>query len=205
MRLFVAGPEPDELRRCAEEGLCEGVAVLGTEAMDPSPSARARLAALGGAFAGPILIEIAGFVDGFVDGSGDVAALGRALGELGPHFAARIPFAAGSAAIFEACKAAGIKTNAFACATPDEAVAAGRAGATWVSPVMTGPVAGATPGADYDLFRKTRALLKAFELGTELVVGPMGDASAVFDSSLMGAHVTLASPVVLRGIAARRG
>jgi transaldolase len=205
LRLFGAGREPDELRRCAEEGLldglCEGVAVLGTAAMDPSPSARARLAALGRAFAGPILVEIGGFGDT----SGDAADLGRSLGALGPHFAARIPFAAGGAATFRACKAAGLKTNAFACATPDEAVAAGRAGATWVSPVLTGPVAGAAVGADYDLFRKTRALLKAFELGTDLLVGPLGDVSSIFDSTLMGAHVTLATPAVLRDIAARRG
>jgi transaldolase len=201
MKFFVAGPEPDELRRCAEEGLCEGVAVLGTEAMDPSPSARARLAALGAAFSGPILVEIGVLVDTF----DDAVALGRSLEALGPHFAARIPFAAGGAATFKACKAAGIKTNAFACATPDDAMAAGRAGATWVSPRLGGPVAGATVGADYDLFRKTRALLKAFELGTELLVGPLGDVSSVFDSSLMGAHGTLASPAVLRGIAARRG
>jgi hypothetical protein len=199
MKLFAAGPEPAELQRCAEEGLCEGAAVLGGGALDPSGEARGRLAALGRACAGPVLVEVA---------LGDeaalaAAALGRALAQLGPQFAARLPFSAG-AATFAACKAAGVKTNAYACATTEEALAAGRAGASWVSPALTGAAPGAASGADYDRLRKTRALLKSFGLGTELLLGPLRDEGAVFDATVMGAGVILASPAVLRAVAARR-
>jgi hypothetical protein len=196
MKLFAAGPEPAELQRCAEEGLCEGLVVLGPAAMDATPEARERLGALGRSFAGPILVEVAAV--------GDAPALGRALASLGPQFAARVPFAAGGAATFAACKTAGVKTNACACATTEEAVAAGRAGAAWVSPALSAPNPGTASGADYDAIRKTRGLLKAFELTTQLLVGPLRDASAVFEVTMRGAQATIVSPAVLRALAARR-
>src|SRR5262249_55220411 len=103
------------------------------------PARRAALAALGRAFAGPILVEVAAAPPG---ATLDVAALGRELAALGPQFAARIPVSAGGPATLAACQAAGVKTNAVGCATPEDAVAAARAGATWVSPALTGQVPG---------------------------------------------------------------
>jgi hypothetical protein len=196
MKLFAAGPEPAELQRCAEDGLCAGVVVLGPGAMDTAPEARERLATLGRAFAGPILVEVAA-----VD---DAASLGRVLAALGPQFAARVPFAAGGAATFAACKTASVKTNAFGCATTEDAVAAGRAGAAWVSPTLSAPIPGLASDADHDAFRKTRGLLKAFDLATQLLVGPLRDANGVLEATLMGAHATLVTPTVLRALAARR-
>jgi transaldolase len=196
MKLFAAGSDPAELRRCAEEGVCDGVAVLGAAALEASSGEREPLLALGRAGAGPILVEVAAV--------GEARAIGRSLGALGPRFAARIPFAAGGAAAFAACKAAGVATNAFGCATMDEALAAARAGASWVSLALTGPAEGTTSGADHSAFRKTRALLRTLGLRAELLVGPLRDESVLFDSTVMGAHAALVGPAVLRQIASRR-
>jgi transaldolase len=195
MKLYAAGAEPAELRRCAQEGLCEGVVVQG--ALAATNEGRAALADLGQSFAGPILVESGGAVE-------EAAALGRILTELGPQFAARLPFAASGVATLAAFKLAGVRTNAVGCTTPEEALAAARAGASWVSPALTAPIVGTASGADFDVIRKTRSLLKAFELPTLLLVGPLRDASPLFDVTFMGAHATLASPAVLREIAARR-
>jgi len=185
MKVFAAGADPAELRRCLEDGLCEGVVVLG----GLPPEALESVVALGAAGAGPVLVE--------VPAAGDAAALG-------PRFAARVPFAAGGAATFAACRAAGVAANAVGCATADEALAAARAGATWVSPALTGPTPGTVSGADYDLIRKTRALLRTFGQRAELLVGPLGDEGALFDVTVMGAHGVLMGPEVLRRMAARR-
>jgi hypothetical protein len=184
MKVFAAGADPAELRRCVEDGLCEGVVLLG-DATGLSPEG---VAALGRAGTGPILVEVAS--------AGDAAALG-------PRFAARIPFAAG-AATFAACKAAGVASNAVGCATADEGLAAARAGATWVSPALSGQSPGTASGADHDLIRKTRALLRTFGQRAELLVGPLGDEGVLFDVTVMGAHAVLAGPELLRRMAARR-
>jgi hypothetical protein len=195
MKLFAAGSDPAELRRCAEEGLCDGVAVLGAGAFETSPGAREGLAALGRAGAGPVLVE--------VGAASEAVGVGRELAALGPRFAVRIPFPAGTAT-FAACKAAGVATNAFGCATTDEALAAARAGASWVSLALTGPAPGTASDADYDVFRKTRALFRVFGLRAELLVGPLRDESVLFDSTIMRAHAALVGPALLRRIAARR-
>jgi transaldolase len=192
MKLFAAGADPAELQRCVEDGLCQGVALLGDAGSDPSPEGRARLVALGRAEGGPILVDVAAPRDA------------AALAALGPRFAARIPFAAGGAATFAACKAAGVAANAVGCGTADEALAAARAGATWVSPALTGPVPGTPNGADHDLVRKTRGLFRTFGVRAELLVGPLRDEGVLLDSTLMGAHAALVGPEVLRRLAARR-
>ncbi|HVU51643.1 MAG TPA: hypothetical protein VHL80_13200 [Polyangia bacterium] len=76
MKLFAAGADPAELRRCVEDGLCEGAALLG--ALDSSPEGQARLVALGQVGAGPILVDVAA--------PGEPAA----LASLGSRFAARV-------------------------------------------------------------------------------------------------------------------
>jgi len=73
-----------------------------------------------------------------------------------------------------------------------------------VSPALTGPTPGTVSGADYDLIRKTRALLRTFGQRAELLVGPLGDEGALFDVTVMGAHGVLMGPEVLRRMAARR-
>jgi hypothetical protein len=180
MKLFAAGTEPAELERCAADGLCEGVVVLEAGALSASTDGREQLAALGRACAGPVIVE--------------VAADATALAALGPQFAASVPFAAGGAEAIRACRAAGVEVSAGACASADEMVSAARAGARWVSPA----------GSDYGLLRKTRGLLRALGLRTELLVGPLRDAGVLFDSTIMGAHVALMSPSSLRALAARR-
>jgi transaldolase len=191
MKLFAAGPEPAELAGCAADGLCEGLVVLGAGAAEPSPEARERLRALAVAGAGPVLVEVASAGDG------------AALAALGPRFAARLPFAAGGVDAIRACLSVGVETNAVGCTTPEEAVAAARAGAAWVSLPLTGAAPGVATAADHDLVRKTRALLKALGLRAQLLAGPLRDVSVLFDSTLLGAEIALVSPAILRRIAAR--
>jgi transaldolase len=175
MKLFATGPDLAELARCLADGLCQGVVV-------PTGAPEAALAALGGAGAGPVLVEVVG--------SRDVVARARAVATLGPQYAARIPFEAGGAATFKSCKAAGLRAAAFACATVDDALAAARAGAAWVTLAV----------ADADALRKTRGLLRAFELGTELLAGPLDDADAVLAAAFAGAQIALLSPARLRAL-----
>jgi transaldolase len=91
---------------------------------------------------------------------------------------------------------AGVKVNATACMSFNQALLAAKAGATYVS-LFAGRIS--DEGADAsEAVRRTAAWLKAWDMPTKIIVGSIRETVNVQDAALAGAHVVTVPPKFLR-------
>ncbi len=91
---------------------------------------------------------------------------------------------------------AGIKVNATACLSFNQAMLAAKAGATYVS-LFAGRIS--DEGADAaETVRRTANWLKAWDMPTKIIVGSIRETVNVQDAALAGAHVVTVPPKFLR-------
>ncbi len=91
---------------------------------------------------------------------------------------------------------AGIKVNATACMSFNQAMLAAKAGATYVS-LFAGRIS--DEGADAaETVRRTANWLKTWDMPTKIVVGSIRETVNVQDAALAGAHVVTVPPKFLR-------
>jgi transaldolase len=91
---------------------------------------------------------------------------------------------------------AGVKVNATACMSFNQAMLAAKAGATYVS-LFAGRIS--DEGADAsEAVRRTAAWLKAWDMPTKIIVGSIRETVNVQDAALAGAHVVTVPPKFLR-------
>ena len=91
---------------------------------------------------------------------------------------------------------AGVKVNATACLSFNQAMLAAKAGATYVS-LFAGRIS--DEGADAaEAIRRMADWLKAWEMPTKIIVGSIRETVNVQDAALAGAHVVTVPPKFLR-------
>jgi transaldolase len=184
VKLYAAGAVLSELGVCLAQGLGAGAVIEG----DPLATAEGRAGVAGLAAPERLIFVELGAHDAEV-----IAALGVAARSL----VVRVPMGAEGPKRLQACKAAGVVTNATGCATALDAHHAARAGAAWISP------AAALGAAPVDVIRKMNALLKADDMTARVLAGPVHTFNALAGLAFAGAHAVFATPAVLREVAAR--
>jgi transaldolase len=98
--------------------------------------------------------------------------------------------------VISSLKRAGVKVNATACMSFNQALLAAKAGATYVS-LFAGRIS--DEGADAsEAVRRTASWLKAWEMSTKIIVGSIRETVNVQDAALAGAHVVTVPPKFLR-------
>jgi transaldolase len=98
--------------------------------------------------------------------------------------------------VISSLKRAGVKVNATACMSFNQALLAAKAGATYVS-LFAGRIS--DEGADAsEAVRRTATWLKAWEMSTKIIVGSIRETVNVQDAALAGAHVVTVPPKFLR-------
>lgn len=98
--------------------------------------------------------------------------------------------------VISSLKRAGVKVNATACMSFNQALLAAKAGATYVS-LFAGRIS--DEGADAsEAVRRTATWLKAWDLPTKIIVGSIRETVNVQDAALAGAHVVTVPPQFLR-------
>jgi transaldolase len=98
--------------------------------------------------------------------------------------------------VISSLKRAGVKVNATACMSFNQALLAAKAGATYVS-LFAGRIS--DEGADAsEAVRRTATWLKAWEMPTKIIVGSIRETVNVQDAALAGAHVVTVPPKFLR-------
>src|ERR1700687_3355333 len=91
---------------------------------------------------------------------------------------------------------AGVKINATACMSFNQALLAAKAGATYVS-LFAGRIS--DEGADAsEVVRRTAAWLKTWDMATMIIVGSIRETVNVQEAALAGAHVVTVPPKFLR-------
>jgi transaldolase len=98
--------------------------------------------------------------------------------------------------VIASLKNAGVKVNATACMSFNQALLAAKAGATYVS-LFAGRIS--DEGADAsEVVHRTAQWLKAWDMPVKIIVGSIRETVNVQDAALAGAHVVTVPPKFLR-------
>jgi transaldolase len=89
----------------------------------------------------------------------------------------------------------GVKVNATACLSFNQAMLAAKAGATYVS-LFAGRISD-EGGSAYEVIRNTATWLKAWNMPSKIIVGSIRETVNVQDAALAGAHVVTVPPKFL--------
>ena len=198
VKLYVDSADPTEIGACVAAAGTSGVATsasLLAEAAERAGGApRELLRAICGVANGPVRVAVSARGD-------DRAAMLREARELAAVAATvvvELPAGEAGLAVLRSCAGEGIRTAVGGSPTPEQALAAARAGASTVST----PV-GRSGGVDgNDLIRKLVALLRTYDMPTEVVAGAIRVPTDVIDAALAGAHAAAAPAAVLRQLPA---
>jgi transaldolase len=192
VKLFVDSADPAEIAACVAAKRTRGVttrASLVAEAAARAGSAsHDLLRAIAGAANGPVYLAVAaGDRDGMLREVRDWSAAAAGV-------VATLPGTAAGIEVVRACAAERIRTGVGPCASPEQALAAARAGAVTVA----APV-GRAGGVDgYDVIRKLVALLRTYDVPTEVVAGEIRIPTDIIDAALAGAQAATAPAAVVR-------
>jgi len=120
----------------------------------------------------------------------------RAWAEVAANVVVKLPGSEAGIEVVRACAAERIRTAVGTCPSPEQALAAARAGAAHVS----APV-GRAGGVDgNDVIRKLVALFRTYGVPTEIVAAAIRIPTDVIDAALAGAHAATAPAAVLRAL-----
>lgn len=194
VKLFVESADPAEVLACVAARRGNGVATsasllaeaAGRAGRAPDDLLREICAGAGG----PVSIEVARD-DGDFDG---MLREARRWAGVADNVVVTLPPSDAGIEVVRACAAARIRTGVAPCPSPERGLVAARAGAAYVFAPLD-RVAGADVG---DGLRKLVALLRTFDLTTEVVARDVRTPSDVVDVALAGVHAAAAPGAVLR-------
>jgi transaldolase len=185
LRLFVDTSDPREARTCFDRKLAEGVAT----GLSIGDRALSDLCAWS---AGPVSAPVES-----QDHPGMLREA-RELARLGPQVVVRLPLNVDGLRTARACAQEGIETHVISCDSPMQAVLAAKAGARYVSPLVSPADQGAADGNA--LIRGIVAALKTYNFPTEVLAAPVRTPSHVVDVALAGAAVAAVPLAVLEQV-----
>jgi transaldolase len=190
MQLFLDTTDTAVLKDLAATGLVDGVTT------NPSLIAKSGRNML------EVIAEICGVVEGPV--SAEVAAMdtermlaeGRKLAGIAPNVVVKVPLTReGLIATAEFC-AEGIQTNVTLCFSAMQALAAAKAGATYISPFV-GRLD--DHGADgIELLHEIRTIYDQYDVDTEILAASLRSPAHVKAAALAGADCATIPPGVFR-------
>jgi len=205
VQFLVESADPGEVTACVAARRASGVitsaALVAEAARRAGREPRDLLREICGAVNGPVGVEVV------PDGVHHDVMLreARACAEVAGNVVVALPANEAGIEVIRACAAARIRTGVAVYPSPEQALAAARAGAAQVWAPFD-----RAPGADAgDGIRKLTALLRTFDLRTEVVVRAIRSSADIVDAALAGAQAIAAPPAVLRELdadsAARAG
>lgn len=193
MKFFVDTAEIDEIKDLLTTGLLDGVTT--------NPS----LVAKSGRDFKEVIAEICSITDTPV--SAEVAALdaegmiaeGTHLAQIAPNVVVKLPLTVEGLKACAHFKREGIRTNVTLCFSPNQALLAAKAGATYVSPFI-----GRLDDINLDgmdLIRDIRQIFDNYGYETQILSASIRSANHVTEAALAGSDVATIPPGVIRKLA----
>ena len=190
MKLFLDSADPKEIASLAATGLVDGVTT--------NPS----LAAKTGQPLFEALRAICELVPGSV--SAEVTALqaesmiseGKILAKIAANITVKVPLTWDGLKACKALSSEGHKVNVTLCFSPNQALLAAKAGATFVSPFI-----GRLDDAGHDgmaLIREIRLIYDNYGFATEILAASIRHPTHVRDAAMAGADVATMPPSIFR-------
>ncbi len=193
MKLFLDSADPEEIASLVATGLIDGVTT------NPSLAAKTGMSLF------DALRQICAMVPGSV--SAEVTALttkemiaeGEKLAKIAPNITIKVPLTWDGLTACKQLSGAGHKVNVTLCFSPNQALLAAKAGATFISPFI-----GRLDDAGHDgmdLVREIRLIYDNYGFTTEILAASIRHATHVRDAAMAGADVATLPPSVFRSLA----
>jgi transaldolase len=181
MRFFLDTAIVDEIREAVEWGVVDGVTT------NPSLVAKA------GRSMRDVVLEICELVNGPV--SAEVLSLkademvpeAQELADIHPHVVIKIPMTEEGLKAVKRLSRLGVKTNVTLVFSPNQALLAAKAGATYVSPFI-----GRLDDISHegmDVVREIVPIFENYDLDAQVIVASIRHPRHVVEAALMGAHI----------------
>jgi transaldolase len=192
VKLFVHSADPTEIGACVAAKGTVGVTTSAARLADAAGRAggtpRDLLGAICAVANGPVCVAVAA-----VDRDG-ILREAREWAAVAANVVVALPGTDAGIEAVRACVGERIRTGLEAGTSPEQALAAARAGAAY----LTVPV-GHSSGVDgCDLIRKLVALFRTYDAPTEVIAGAIRIPTDVIDAAIAGAHAASAPGDVVR-------
>jgi transaldolase len=191
MQFFIDTADIDEIKDCLALGVLDGVTT--------NPTLIART---GRPFR-DVIVEICEIVPGPVSAEviateyGPIMEQARKLHGIHPNIVVKLPLTAEGLKATKTCSDEGIGTNVTLCFSPNQALLAAKAGASYISPFV-GRLDDIS-AVGMDLIEKIVAIYANYDFDTQVLVASVRSPNHVVDAALMGADVcTIPHKVILQ-------
>ena len=192
MKLFLDTADPKEIESLVATGLVDGVTT------NPSLAAKTGLSLV------DALATICELVPGSVSAevtalnSDEMVAEGKRLAAIAPNIAIKVPLTWEGLTACKALSGDGHKVNVTLCFSPNQALLAAKAGATFVSPFIGRLDDIGQNGME--LIHEIRVIYDNYDFQTEILAASIRHAMHVRDAALAGADVATLPPKIFRAL-----
>lgn len=181
MEFFLDTASLDEIKKCKEYGLIDGVTTNPTLLKREGKPWKEQMAAICKEVDGPVSLEVVGTT------AKEMLAEARELIKYGPNVVVKIPMLLEGLIAVRELKAMEIPTNVTLIFSPLQALMAAKAGATYVSPFV-----GRLDGIAQDGMECIRQIVTIFDnydMATKVLVASVRDPMHIVEAALTGADV----------------
>lgn len=189
MEIFIDSAHLDEIARCADLGVIDGVTTNPTLIAATGKPLREVIRSIAEVVNGPISAEVVA-----VDTAGMVQE-GQALAAIHPNVVVKIPLTLAGLSATRQLTEAGIQTNVTLCFNLPQAVLAAKAGATYISPFI-GRIDD-IGGRGMELIEQIVGAYRRYGFPTKVLAASIRHTLHVVEAIEVGAHVaTLPAKVI---------
>lgn len=181
MELFIDTADIGEIREAAAMGLLDGVTTNPTLVARTGRPMRAVLEQICDVVSGPVSAEVLAIeADAMLDEARELAAIA-------PNIVVKIPLIRPGLRVVKTLTDEGIRTNVTLCFSPNQAMLAAKAGATYISPFV-----GRLDDVGHegmDVVAQIIEIYERYEMDTKVLVASVRSAFHVLESMRLGADV----------------
>ena len=190
MKIFLDSADPKEIAALAATGLIDGVTTNPSLAAKTGQPLFEALRAICEMVKGSVSAEVTAIE------TASMIAEGKKLAKIASNITIKVPLTWDGLKACKALSADGHKVNVTLCFSPNQALLAAKAGATFISPFI-----GRLDDAGQDgmaLIREIRQVYYNYGFPTEILAASIRHPTHVRDAALAGAHVATMPPAIFR-------
>lgn len=194
MKIFLDSAEISEIKKYAEWGVVDGVTTNPTLVAKAGVSFETRIREIAEVISGPISAEVLAVT------ADEMIAEGRKIAQWAPNVVVKIPMTSEGIRAVRTLSAENIPTNVTLIFSPNQALIAAKAGATFVSPFF-----GRLDDAGHDaemILSEMVGIFETFQFPTQILSASIRTTGHFFASARSGADVATIPPALLEKIIA---
>ena len=192
MKLFIDSADPAEIAKMAESGLVDGVTTNPTLAAKTGLDYVEALKSICASVPGPVSAEVLA-----TDTEGMVAE-GKRFAKIAKNIAIKVPLTWDGMKACRQLSNAGLMVNVTLCFSPVQAMAAAKAGASFISPFI-----GRLDDVGHDgmaLIHEIRTIYDNYDFKTQILAASIRGVPHVRNAALAGADIATIPPDVFKSL-----